>query len=54
MKRGGRGKERREDSHRTIVCLLPPVFLPLNFDWIFLTVVISSKSLKRATPRGRI
>ena len=30
----------------TIVCLLPP-----NFDWVFLTVVIFSKSLTRATPR---
>ena len=43
-----------EDSHGTIVCLLPPVFLPPNFDWVFSTVVTSSKSLKRATPRGRI
>ena len=31
-----------------------PVILPPNFDWVFSTVVISSKSLKRATPRGRI
>jgi len=29
-----------EDSHGTIVCLLLPLFLPPNFDWVFLTVVI--------------
>ena len=32
-----------EHSHGTIVCLLPPVFLPPNFDWVFLTVVIFVK-----------